>query len=127
MGMPVGTTFGTLSARYRNEGAAFFSLLRNLGSSVGIASVQALFIRNTQLMHSRLAEHVTPYADRLPDLNSTAAIANMNGRVTEQATMMAYNNVFKLMFILSLVCVPMAMLFKKARGAQPPGTTVVAE
>jgi MFS transporter, DHA2 family, multidrug resistance protein len=114
--------FGTLPAQYRNEGTALFSLLRNLGSSVGIAAVQALFIRNTQLMHSRLAEHVTPFADRLPDLSTTTALATMDSRVTEQATMMAYNNVFKFMFLLSLVCVPLVMLFRKvrAREGEPP-------
>jgi hypothetical protein len=32
--------------------------------------------------------------------------------------MMAYNNVFKLMFILSMVCAPLVILFRKAAAAR---------
>jgi hypothetical protein len=49
----------------------------------------------------------------------------MNGRVTQQATMMAYNNVFKLMFVISMVCVPLVFLFGKA-GSRP-SVAAVAE
>jgi DHA2 family multidrug resistance protein len=127
--VPLATAaFATLPIRMRNEGTSLFSLMRNLGSSVGIAAVQVLFIRNTQMMHARLVEHVTPYQGPMqaqPDLSSTAVIAALNGQVTQQATMMAYNNVFKLMFILSLACVPLVLLLRKATSAS--GVVVVAE
>jgi len=116
----VTATYATLSPRFLNEGSSVFSLIRNLGSSIGIAVVQALFIRNTQIMHARLSEHVTPYAPQLhelPNLASTAGLLAMNGRVTEQATMMAYNNVFKMMFLVCMACVPFAFLFRKASTA----------
>jgi DHA2 family multidrug resistance protein len=119
--VPLATlTFGTLPSQYRNKATSFFSLTRNIGSSVGIAAVQALFIRNTQIMHARLAEHVTPYVDplaALPDLSTVPALAAMNSRVTEQATMISYDNVFKLMFILSILCIPLAILFRKVKTA----------
>jgi DHA2 family multidrug resistance protein len=51
-------TFNTLAPELRNEGAAFFSLMRNIGSSVGISAVQALLTRNTQIVHATLTEHV---------------------------------------------------------------------
>ena len=124
----VSISYSTLPTRYLNEATSFFSLMRNLGSSVGIAILQVLFIRNTQVMHARLSEHVTPFAAQLhpmPNLDSTAGLVAMNGRVTEQATMMAYNNVFKLMFILSIVCVPLVLLFRKVRSAT--NVTVAAE
>src|SRR5690606_1537359 len=53
--------FGTLAPRLRNEGTSLFNLLRNIGSSIGIAVVMAMLTRNTQYVHSQLAEHVTPY------------------------------------------------------------------
>jgi DHA2 family multidrug resistance protein len=93
--------------------------MRNLGSSVGIAALQVIFIRNAQIMHARLSEHVTLFAAQLhpmPNLTSTAGLIAMNGRVTAQAGMMAYNNVFKLMFVLSIVCVPLVFLFRKAQS-----------
>ena len=56
-------TFATLSPQFRNEGTAMFSLMRNIGSSIGISVVETLLTRNTQAMHSRLAEQITPYGD----------------------------------------------------------------
>lgn len=127
--VPLATaTFGTLPVQMRNEGTSVFSLLRNLGSSVGIAAVQVIFVRNTQIMHARLAEHVTPYGTQLrelPDLTSTAGLIVMNDRVTQQATMIAYDNVFKLMFVISLACVPLVVLLRKT--APTPGVVVAAE
>src|SRR5215510_397712 len=57
--------FSTLLPHLRNEGTAFFNLMRNIGSSIGISAVTTLLVRNTQIMHSRLAEHVTPFSDGL--------------------------------------------------------------
>ena len=121
--------FATLAPQLRNEATAAFSLLRNIGSSVGIAAVQALFIRNTQIMHARLGEHVTPYA--LPmqgqfDLSSTAGLLAANARVTEQATMIAYNNDFKLMLLLTIAATPLILLLRKSTRAQP-SVSAVAE
>ena len=47
--------FVTLPPVMRNEGTALFNLLRNVGSSIGISMVQALFVRNTQVAHLSLA------------------------------------------------------------------------
>ena len=49
-------TFATLPAAMRNEGTALFNLIRNIGSSIGISAVQALFVRNTQMVHASLAQ-----------------------------------------------------------------------
>ena len=115
-------TFATLSPQYRNEGTAFFSLVRNLGSSIGISAVEALLARNTQAMHSRLAEHVTPYGNffGLQDpsaLASPSGLAAVNAQVTRQAAMIAYNNDFKLMMVLALCAVPCVLLMKSAKAA----------
>ncbi len=115
--VPLATVaFATLAPHFRNEGTAVFNLLRNIGSSAGIAAVQAIFIRNVQIMHARLAEHITPFGEhgeRLGDLGNAAALSAMNGRVTQQATMIAYNNDFKLMLVLCLLAIPLAFIFRK--------------
>src|SRR6185437_9100833 len=102
--VPLATvTFATLSSRFRNEGTALFSLVRNVGSSVGISIVETLLTRNTQIMHSRLADHVTPFnaALQAPDAVTAAqGLALLNREVTHQAAMIAYNNDFKLMLVL---------------------------
>jgi MFS transporter, DHA2 family, multidrug resistance protein len=52
--------FATLPGAMRNEGTALFNLMRNIGSSIGISAVQALLVRNTQVVHAALAAHLTP-------------------------------------------------------------------
>jgi DHA2 family multidrug resistance protein len=118
--------FSTLAPQLRNEGTAFFSLMRNLGSSIGISAVTTLLVRNTQIMHARLAEHVTPYSDGLtalsPGLPTVSQLAGLNAAVTQQAAMIAYNNDFKLMLILTVAAIPLVALLRAPRSpstAQP--------
>jgi DHA2 family multidrug resistance protein len=118
-------TFATLTPALRNEGTAIFSLTRNIGSSVGISVVNTLLTRNTQIMHATLSEHVTRYSPvlraQLPDgPPSLHTLAGLNATVTEQATMIAYNNDFKLTMILSLAAIPLVLLLRKGSGTTEP-------
>jgi DHA2 family multidrug resistance protein len=47
-------------------------------------------------------------------------LAGLNATVTEQASMIAYNNDFKLMMVLSLAAIPLVFLLRKARGSAEP-------
>jgi len=113
-------TFATLSPALRNEGTAIFSLTRNLGSSIGISIVETLLTRNTQIVHSTLAEHVTRFSPvlraQVPNgLPTMQTLAALNASVTQQASMIAYNNDFKLMMVLSLASIPLVLLLRKGR------------
>jgi D-alanine--D-alanine ligase len=103
----------------------------NLGSSVGISAVTTLLVRNTQIMHSQLAEHVTPFNDGLtplsPGVPTTAHLAAIDATVTQQAAMIAYNNDFKLMLILTVVAIPLVVLLRAPRSAAAPGQPAIAE
>ncbi len=117
-------TFATLAPTLRNEGTALFSLTRNLGSSIGISVVNTLLTRNTQIMHSALGEHVNRYSALLRSefpggLANMRTMAALNATVTEQATMIAYNNDFKLMMLLSLAAIPLVLLLRKGGNAAP--------
>ncbi len=110
-------TFATLSPQFRNEGTALFSLVRNVGSSIGISVVETMLTRNTQIMHSRLAEQVTPYSDVLhlqppAETSTTQGLAMLNHGVSDQAAMIAYNNDFKLMMVLTLCAIPLVLLLR---------------
>jgi DHA2 family multidrug resistance protein len=118
--------FATLTPALRNEGTAIFSLTRNLGSSIGISVVNTLLTRNTQIMHATLGGHVSRYSQVLraqtpgggpPSLRTLAAL---NATVTEQAAMIAYNNDFKLMMVLSLAAVPLVLLLRKGGARAEP-------
>jgi len=103
--------FATLNPLLRNEATAVFNLTRNIGSSIGISVVEALLVRNTQLMHASLASHVSRYSETL-NANPGTAVALLNARVTEQAAMIAYNDDFKLMMILTVCVIPFVFLLR---------------
>jgi DHA2 family multidrug resistance protein len=118
-------TFATLTPALRNEGTSIFSLTRNLGSSIGISVVNTLLTRNTQIMHATLGEHVSRYSSVLraqmpAGTPSLRTMAGLNATVTEQASMIAYNNDFRLMMILSLTAIPLVFLLRKTRGNVAP-------
>ena len=53
--------FVTLAPSMRTEGAALFSLLRNLGSAIGVSVAMSVLARNTQAMHEMIGAAVTPF------------------------------------------------------------------
>jgi MFS transporter, DHA2 family, multidrug resistance protein len=118
-------TFATLAPALRNEGTAIFSLTRNVGSSIGISVVETLLTRNTQIMHATLGAHVNPYAPLLRAQLAAGAptlhtLAGLNATVTQQAAMIAYNDDFQLMMLLSLAAIPLVFLLRKGgAGAKP--------
>ena len=121
--------FATLGVQYRSEGTSMFNLLRNVGSSIGIAATGALLTRNTQVMHERLAAHIIPWGGqiRLPapfSLSAPAGLAALNAAVTRQAQMIAYNDDFKLMFWMTLALIPLVLLLRPAR-ARPQSPAVM--
>src|SRR5215212_5994721 len=60
--VPLSTiTFATVPPAMRTQGTALYSLMRNIGSSIGISLVIFLLGRNTQIMHAELAAYVTPF------------------------------------------------------------------
>jgi MFS transporter, DHA2 family, multidrug resistance protein len=120
--VPLSTvTFATLPSEYRTEAAGIYSLLRNVGSSLGISVVQTLLTQNTQINHATLAEHITrfnplmqfPQIVKYWDINTTAGLAALNAEITRQAAMIAYIDDFKLMMIVTLAAIPLLLLVRK--------------
>ncbi len=122
--------FGTLPPQLRTEAAGIFNLARNAGSSVGVSVVMAVFAANTQVAHSSIAAHVTPFNSLLRsaslghfwNLHSAHGIAALNAEVTRQAAMVAYVDDFLLMMIATLAAVPLIALMRnppRAPVAQP--------
>jgi DHA2 family multidrug resistance protein len=110
--------FSTLPGDMRNGGAAITTLVRNIGSSVGISMVIANLTDKTTEMHARIAEQVTPFNDALqmPDVAAHLDIQSELGRalldaiVTKQAAMIAYLNDYKLLMVLTLAVMPLVLI-----------------
>jgi DHA2 family multidrug resistance protein len=126
--VPLSTiAFATLAPRYRNEGTAMFSLVRNIGSSVGISLVMTVLGRETQASHAALSENITPFRDALnaPGLPalwgswSEQALLALNGEVTRQALTVAYINDFRFMMYLCLLALPLLLLLRPPQARAP--------
>ncbi|CAN7332458.1 DHA2 family efflux MFS transporter permease subunit [Phenylobacterium sp. LjRoot219] len=120
------TAFSTLDPSLRNEGAALFSLMRNIGSSAGISVVLFMLTRNTQTMHASLAAmvrtpstdpasaqiagRVNPYADH--------SLAAIDAAINHQAAFVAYLDDFKLMMVATLATLPFVLLLRGGRTAE---------
>jgi DHA2 family multidrug resistance protein len=126
--------FLTIPAQLRTGGASITTLLRNIGSSIGISMVIANLTSKTTYMHARLGESVTPFNDALqmPDVAATLNLQTDTGRamldqiVTQQATIIAYSNDFKLLMVLCLAATPLVFLFGSSRGPKTGGPAVHA-
>jgi DHA2 family multidrug resistance protein len=128
--VPLSTVaFATVSPALRPEGSSLYTLIRNLGSSVGISVMQAQVVSNTAEAHAGLTGLIDPSnpvvrAALLPSMNpatTTGALA-LNNEVTRQAAMVAYVEVFHLMFYITLACIPMLLLMrapKRQAGGEP--------
>jgi len=120
--VPLSTaTFATLAPRLRNQGTPIYSLLRNIGSSVGISIVQALLTENSGRAHATLAATVAPgnYGlGNLPamlDPATATGLAMLNGEVTRQAALIGYVDDFSIMMVVTLVAIPLLLLIRSPR------------
>src|SRR6266536_3268439 len=123
--------FATLAVELRTEGTALFSLMRNVGSAIGISITSFLLAQNTQVMHAELAAHVTPFNRMLQtggaylfwNVTRHRGLSALNDEITRQAQIIAYANDFKFMLMITLPTVLLLLLMRRPRtGAPPPGT-----
>jgi DHA2 family multidrug resistance protein len=105
------------------QGTAIFSLMRNIGGSVGISIVEVLLDQNTQIVHSRLVEQLrpdnplarSPWLQAPYGFTDPMGVAALNAEATRQAAMVAYLDDFLLMMILVVIGVPLLLLLRRPR------------
>jgi MFS transporter, DHA2 family, multidrug resistance protein len=79
-----------------------------------------LLIQNTQIVHSRLVEHLRPDNPlaRAPflaapfSLSNPSGLAALNAEVTRQASMVAYIDVFTSMMIIVAAMIPLLLVVR---------------
>jgi DHA2 family multidrug resistance protein len=128
------TTMSLSSLRRQEIGNAsgVYNLMRNIGGSVGIASVTTLLVRGAQTHQNYLAANAgasTPLSlGYLQGLQSRlilqgadavtaqhTALGALYRNVQQQSSLLAYTDNFRLMAALSFLCIPLAFLFQKAK------------
>ncbi|HEY1931686.1 MAG TPA: DHA2 family efflux MFS transporter permease subunit [Acetobacteraceae bacterium] len=118
--------FATLAPRLRYEGTSFLTLVRSIGMSLGISIFEALVTQNTQVEHSVLSVFASPLnramqaspqvAQALSPVNPHGA-ALLNQMITYQSQVIAYNNDFWLMTILSAPILLILLFLRKPTQA----------
>jgi MFS transporter, DHA2 family, multidrug resistance protein len=130
--VPLSTVaFATLPTILRTEATGLFNLMRNIGSSIGIAVVSSLLVSGRQANHADIVTHVTPFNRLFQDPNighywnpvTAAGRAALDAEITRQATVIAFINDFKLMMITTLLAIPLVFLLRRSR--QVPSTQPV--
>lgn len=120
--VPLSTlTFATLDAKFRSDATSFFSLVRNVGSGVGISVVTAVLSRMTVINHEELASRLTAQSgavrEAMPGLLQgiprQAAVADQ--LVSREASMLAYVDNFYLMLLFTLAAIPIALMLRRPR------------
>ena len=132
-------TLSTIAKEEMGNATGIFSLLRNIGGSVGIAISATLLSRYSQFYQTSLVAQVTPYSpvvqSRLAMLKSATmargmdavaaekdALAIVYGMVRRQAAMLAYNRIFFVVGLAFLIMIPLLLLLKKPqRHTRPAG------
>lgn len=134
--------FATLDAKYRTDGAALFSLMRNIGSAIGVSLAVVLLTQSTATMHAQFAEQITPF-NRALEIGPAALFMNphvpmglsaLNAEITRQASIIAYANVFQAMLFAGMPAALALLLMRrpprhpnKAPGEEPERSAAMLE
>lgn len=114
--VPLSTiAYSTLPAYLRTEAAGLYSLLRTIGSSMGISFAITLYTRRTQFFWHELGGAMNPYNTSLVNffsplhLNQHSNIALLGRLVDQQATMLSFVNVFAFIMWCFILMLPLIL------------------
>ncbi len=120
--------FATLDPALRTDGTSLISLLRNLGSAIGISAMAAMLTRNTQVVHADLAMHVSPL-NRVFDMpavhrwwgpSTVPGTSLLDQEITRQASIIAHADDDWLLMILALGMLVLLPLMNRPPKAAAP-------
>lgn len=130
--VPLNTiAFATLPVDLRTDAAGFFQLLRNLGGSIGVSMSVGVLARQMQVSHADIGAGLTPFSTPWADsgvaamLGGDVVTAAIDGAVNAQAAMIAYVDVFYLLFWVTAAMMPLVLFLKKPAGPPPAAEMVM--
>ena len=111
---------------------SLFSVMRNIGSSVGVSFVTTWVARRSQFHQSVLVSHLTPYDARSEEFlravrglffhqgfdHSSAGHSSLGvlyGVLQQQAALISFVEAFRIMGFLFLAAAPLVLLMRKAK------------
>jgi DHA2 family multidrug resistance protein len=117
---------------------SIFNLMRNIGGSIGIASVTTMVARNSQLYINGLVHNMSWYSPRTRDMIAgtkalfmakgadphTAQLRAYRavwGMVGQQAAMLSFIRTFQVLAALFAICIPLILLMRKPKHHEKNG------
>jgi DHA2 family multidrug resistance protein len=130
-------TNGPIPKEQMGNATSLFNLMRNIGASIGIASVTTIVARHSQAHTNVLGSHITPYepaATAMMNSIKTGLIASgvdaatagqrayalAFGMVQRHAAMLAYLDAFFLLAIMFILALPLILIMKKPKAGGGP-------
>ncbi|MHB1947096.1 MAG: DHA2 family efflux MFS transporter permease subunit [Gammaproteobacteria bacterium] len=126
--VPITTVaFATLPDKMRAEAAGIFSLVRTIGSSIGISIIATIYSRHFQMAWNQIGGFIQPYNPQLysylhsahlkpNDPNAIGLLARELGR---QAQMVSFLDVFAFISWSFIVVLPLVFLIKNQKSNHP--------
>jgi DHA2 family multidrug resistance protein len=108
--------------------SGIYTLIRQLGGGIGIAILQLILLRRQDTAQSILSSSITyanpAVASFLANAtNHMQGLAQLNAMVEQNATVLAYNYIFRLSAIIFLLSIPTVLLL---RPGKPEASAVPA-
>ena len=106
----------------QDQGFALFYLTYDIGNAIGTSLIIGLHSRHSQVNHALLSEHINPFNELLRStaLRGGWSIADLEGlvalntEIARQAAMIAYNNSFMIIAVLTAATAPLIFLFRRS-------------
>jgi DHA2 family multidrug resistance protein len=122
-----------------NEASSLINVARNLGGSIGVSAANSILAERTQFHQSRLVEHFYPSSPYFQQALQRAteffgqhlsatdaqkrAFASLGQQVQQQATLLAYIDVFWVFAIFTGFMAVFALFLRKTKSAPNPETS----
>ncbi|MBT9444634.1 MAG: DHA2 family efflux MFS transporter permease subunit [Hyphomonadaceae bacterium] len=124
--------FATVAPELRTDGAAINTLVRTMGSAIGISVMQAVFVMNMQTSYSDLIQNVRPDNPTIQALGQGGPIRveDLSAWVPEvgrQAAMVSYVSDFHLVMLLTLAALPLVFFMRQQSAQAPAGAPHVMD
>lgn len=130
-------TMGRLTKQQIGNAAGIYNLMRNIGGSIGIATVTTMLVRGAQTHQNDLAANLTTstpmaamaYHGLLGRFHIAGATQTLAGEqalgaiyraMQQQAALLAYSDNFRIMTGLMIVCLPLLLLFHPPNKHEAP-------
>lgn len=115
--------FGRMENEKLDEAAGLYALMRGIGSSIGIAVVSWLFVRQTQVHWDYLIGHISPFNPAVPpylsahglDLQAPGSTSTVALEIARQAQMLAFIDLFWFIGIVTFAILPLMLMMKRPK------------